>query len=220
MTKAYQNFFEKIDSSGLRDGRPCDTYRVNTQLNNVIHLAESAQCYRVNYVAANDFGGFQVVRPSGTPSGTAIISNALVFEFPVLLLRENQYPCFDVRIGIKTTDNSLGDVVADIVIGSLDMPMPSSPYALPSLPGSLGLIAGATTLSGVSQVVIEDQIVTSTDSAVAITSRQHTITDFPTGESWTSALPMAKAILVTFQTVPDFAYYSIDLIQIREYTPA
>lgn len=219
MTKAYQNYFELIDANGLRAAKPCDTYRVSTQLNNAIHLAESAQCYKVNYVAAKDSGGFFVTRPSGAPSGNFTIANRLVFQFPLLMLRQDQYPCFDVRVGITTSDNSVSDVVADIAIGSADMTLPGNPLDFPALPGSIGYLAGATSSSGTSQVVIDGQIVSSPDFWVPLSLRQQVVTDFATGQTWPYAIPMARAVLFTFQTVPNFGFYTIDLVQIREYTP-
>lgn len=217
MSRSYKNYFEFIDSSGLRDGRPCDTYRVNTQLDNLIHMAESAQCVRVNWAGEKDIA--YPVTIIGTDGPPYFVSQSFVFQFPMMLLSEDQYPGFDIRVCMSTSNDSAGDAYAYVMIGSTDMPIPSSTFAIGTLPGSIGYIYGNTTSSGSSQVVVNGQITTTSNTVPVLTKPQPFI-DFGTGEAMQVPIPMARAIIYCAQLVPDLAYFTLDSVLIREFAPA
>lgn len=222
MSTSYKGYVEKIDSNALVNNRPCDTYAVNTMLDNLRHMCDSAQCYKVNIAGvldvvsgAHQYSFFNSLNQPGPPYH---VTQVLCFNFPMLMLRENTYPCFDVIFAGSITDDSLSDLEVGIVIGHPSMPAPTGTFLLGLTPKCIGAATGTSTAAATTQTLINTQIVPASDN-VDVFQQFLPITDGVSGGGATAFVAMGRAYVIMQATLPSGASFALDLLQIREYTP-
>lgn len=125
---SYKHYYESLASTVLSDNRPASTHATLTMIDNVLHLVDSSPVYRINWVDNVGIPIPQIVIVPGVLNYAVLV---LTHQFPATIVKEWQYPSYDIRVATSTSSSSL------LVYAAITNPHASGSAAAPDIVGSM-----------------------------------------------------------------------------------
>lgn len=220
MTASIKQAYESYQSTALSTDRPCDTGQFWTVTDNVLHMCDSAPCYRVNWVSPP----FSTTRGAYPAIGLAIpfvfsgpqtiyaAAVNLVHEFPITMLYSGKFPRYDVRVAAATSSGTMSVTATMASVAAATGTGIEDENVLGVLSGTTSSTSGAWCVDGRIDSRVRNASVVSRNT---FTTRPPPNTGNLPGASVFARL---QIVGISIGLADALAYCTIVGVQVREYT--